>query len=1007
MSEEHTYAGVGTASLSADLSDAAGESFVINGIAIGEGDVTFGESEEFKYWSKEALQDAEGTLTGRPLVVNHENSAEGKIGVVTKDVYRSGVGILYEAEIAPHYEEYAKDVKAGILDVSPRIYHPEIEELDEHEETGAYYVDTAYFDNLSLVDHGAAPSNTAEFGEATHFASGPQGNAVAVLEEGASRPDPDTVADIVEEFSQHEEAPDFEAQTYEDQDWVKLLANTNVFGRITWIERETGMLEVDVFEMVDGELMPNNHTMSIHKDSVMPMEPGDVGLESLPTEDEEMENTPTDGTAAQLADMSDLSEGTLVRWDSSGDRDAYGKVVETRGEDDEPLDSEIDGDQTITPPAVLIEVHRPGEDGWEATETMVGHKPDELTVIDELPNAENLAEGDGDGDSRSLDEVYSEWQDHVNMSASELEQWANNPCAQEASKDPQAVISRNLELLETPKDEWTDEHIEDAERTISFISRMSDEANKPDAPMDGAKGCPTDWAISLLNWAFNPFDSVPDQPEEGPLAEEDGYDVDELSVTTGDTPSEGKEFADDGSAGQLPPGAFETRKEAMDKAEEIGCEDVHTHDMDGGRTIYMPCESMEKFREMVDASDLSVHTDEEEASEYACPDCPDDTDVEQLQDISMHEPEWDGKHTGEWDSPDLEDFLAEMEADAESWDDLTEDQRSTIADHFMASKSGFPPENFGDLALPVVEPDGRLSESALVTVKTGRGAQAVEGMSDEQVQRAESMANDLLESEFDHDTNEDESEEASEPDTTPGPLGDNVAIAQLRAGSAGTTTAHVTPTMKEITYNDASEDDVEELSEPVVVERDDLEALREEADDTDELHDELESLREEVGEQSDARELVEELSDDATDTIRDADDVTVVEADEFDELTEAVEEVSELYAEELAEHSPFEAEELTEKFGPRDLKARVDDHEAASLSATIEDTEPEPDAGNVEDELDETPDEAEAEEMEAATRDAVASLYEERLGWESQADKIREGEIGLDELDVDVESIAE
>jgi len=43
---------------------------------------------------------------------------------------------------------------------------------------------------------------------------------------------------------------------------------------------------------------------------------------------------------------------------------------------------------------------------------------------------------------------------------------------------------------------------------------------------DGSHGCPTDWAISLLNWAYNPFDSLPGQPDE----DADLDDVEELSM---------------------------------------------------------------------------------------------------------------------------------------------------------------------------------------------------------------------------------------------------------------------------------------------------------------------------------------------------------------------------------------------------------------------------------------------------------------------------------------------
>jgi hypothetical protein len=121
--------------------------------------------------------------------------------------------------------------------------------------------------------------------------------------------------------------------------------------------------------------------------------------------------------------------------------------------------------------------------------------------------AMNFAEDDGD----ELDTVYSDWSSAVNMTASQLERWGEHPCANEGSVDPQKVRDRNLRLLEKNKSEWTSDDIEDAKRTISFIERMSDEENEPDSPREGGKGtCPSEWAVSLLNWAYNPFSSMPD-----------------------------------------------------------------------------------------------------------------------------------------------------------------------------------------------------------------------------------------------------------------------------------------------------------------------------------------------------------------------------------------------------------------------------------------------------------------------------------------------------------------
>ena len=43
---------------------------------------------------------------------------------------------------------------------------------------------------------------------------------------------------------------------------------------------------------------------------------------------------------------------------------------------------------------------------------------------------------------------------------------------------------------------------------------------------------------------------------------------------------------------------YYTREEAMARARELGCHDVHTHEMDG-RTVYMPCYTHERYENML------------------------------------------------------------------------------------------------------------------------------------------------------------------------------------------------------------------------------------------------------------------------------------------------------------------------------------------------------------------------------------------------------------------------
>ncbi|MDL5362844.1 hypothetical protein [Halalkalicoccus sp. NIPERK01] len=109
-----------------------------------------------------------------------------------------------------------------------------------------------------------------------------------------------------------------------------------------------------------------------------------------------------------------------------------------------------------------------------------------------------------------------------------------------------------------------------------------------------------------------------------------------------------------------------------------------------------------------------------------------------MTDYAVHEPEYSGTTDDEWEDPQLNDFET---------DDLGE-----VADHFLLSASGFPPENFSDLKLPVVDPEGNLNLNALQTAHGGaHGVEAIDDVDEETVEEVEDLLEDLASEEFDHD----------------------------------------------------------------------------------------------------------------------------------------------------------------------------------------------------------------------------------------------------------------
>ena len=101
-----------------------------------------------------------------------------------------------------------------------------------------------------------------------------------------------------------------------------------------------------------------------------------------------------------------------------------------------------------------------------------------------------------------LDQVFSKYYSLVNMSASELINWKANKYSLLASLD-RSPIDRNIELLSTNKKDWTDKHLDWANKTIGFISRMKNGQNGQSLKVDGKDINWTKRDISLKNWAYD------------------------------------------------------------------------------------------------------------------------------------------------------------------------------------------------------------------------------------------------------------------------------------------------------------------------------------------------------------------------------------------------------------------------------------------------------------------------------------------------------------------------
>lgn len=98
---------------------------------------------------------------------------------------------------------------------------------------------------------------------------------------------------------------------------------------------------------------------------------------------------------------------------------------------------------------------------------------------------------------------YDDYMSAVNMTYSELKAWSETECSTLASLD-RSPIERNLELLSTNKDEWTNMHYEYAGKTIAFINRMRENTAGDLLTDSNGNDCGSKRTISLKNWAYDP-----------------------------------------------------------------------------------------------------------------------------------------------------------------------------------------------------------------------------------------------------------------------------------------------------------------------------------------------------------------------------------------------------------------------------------------------------------------------------------------------------------------------
>jgi len=268
----------------------------------------------------------------------------------------------------------------------------------------------------------------------------------------------------------------------------------------------------------------------------------------------------------------------------------------------------------------------------------------------------------------------------------------------------------------------------------------------------------------------------------------------------------------------------------------------------------------------------------------------------------IHRPSWQSKsESGDWSAPSMDDF---------DTDDL-----SQIGEHFVVSTTGFPADNYGDLKLPVVSPDGTLYKAAVDNAKARLGS--VEGISGEAESRAETTLNGLQD-EFDGSGSGSNGGSGSDSDGGSQQTDNSPPEAAKRLADAGVRLAHRVAEPGGVTTEDlaaepgASDDpenhaastpvgtetqlfgdgssaaeanndetrnmtdvnelaeDIEEYSEPVVIESDELTDLRAAKNQRNEdLEGKVEDLRGEVDDLEDENDVLSDKNSKLEDEVED------------------------------------------------------------------------------------------------------------------------------------------
>ena len=193
----------------------------------------------------------------------------------------------------------------------------------------------------------------------------------------------------------------------------------------------------------------------------------------------------------------EFKKGDKVEW-SSGSGTSTGTVQKRVTES-----TTVDGQNVAASeddPRYLVENDNTGN--------VSGHKPDALSKASSSDKSSKSSNSDSsDNDDSKRDEKIQEFNEAVNMTAKQIEDWLETDESKSVGQEDKdgKIKGREsgkhiIKILNKKKANYTDDDFERMKKVVAYVHRHL--AQKPSSDIENS-----DWRYSLMNWGHDPCKS--------------------------------------------------------------------------------------------------------------------------------------------------------------------------------------------------------------------------------------------------------------------------------------------------------------------------------------------------------------------------------------------------------------------------------------------------------------------------------------------------------------------